>query len=45
VVDAKVFPDIRADDDGVAEYRTANPVGTANLFYFFDFHDRDSGRS
>jgi uncharacterized protein DUF1566 len=37
VVDAKVFPDIRADDDGAAEYWTTNPVGAANLFYFFDF--------
>jgi hypothetical protein len=37
VVDTKVFPDIRADGDGVAEYWTTNPVGMANLFYFFDF--------
>jgi hypothetical protein len=37
VVDAKVFPDIRADDDDVAEYWTTNTVGAANLFYFFDF--------
>ncbi len=32
MVDAKVFPDIRADDDGAAEYWTTNPVGAANLF-------------
>ena len=37
VVDTRVFPDIRADGDGAAEYWTTNPVGTANLFYFFDF--------
>ena len=37
VVDTKVFPDVRADGDGMAEYWTTNAVGTANLFYFFDF--------
>jgi hypothetical protein len=37
VVDTKVFPDIPADGDGMAEYWTTNPVGTAKLFYFFDF--------
>ena len=37
VVDASVFPDIREDEDGEADYWTTNPVGTANLYYFFDF--------
>jgi len=37
VVDTAVFPDIRADDDGTASYWTTNPVGAANLVYFFDF--------
>jgi hypothetical protein len=37
VVDASVFPDIRADDDGNAEYWTTNEVGAANLIYYFDF--------
>jgi hypothetical protein len=37
VVDKRVFPDIHPDEDGAAEYWTTNPVGTANLFYFFDF--------
>jgi hypothetical protein len=32
-----VFPDIRPDEDGAAEYWTTNPVGAVNLFYFFDF--------
>jgi hypothetical protein len=37
VVDKAVFPDISADEDGKAEYWTTNPVGAANLVYFFDF--------
>jgi Protein of unknown function (DUF1566) len=37
VVDTAVFPDIRADDDGTANYWTTNEVGAANLIYFFDF--------
>jgi hypothetical protein len=37
VVDVSVFPDIRPDDDGSAEYWTTNEVGAANLVYFFDF--------
>jgi len=37
VVDGNVFPDIRKDEDGEADYWTTNPVGMANLFYFFDF--------
>lgn len=37
VVDNAVFPDIRADEDGKAEYWTTNPVGAASLVYFFDF--------
>jgi hypothetical protein len=37
VVDAPVFPDIRASEEGTAEYWTTNPAGAANLFYFFDF--------
>ena len=37
VVDANVFPDIAKDEDGEADYWTTNPVGTANLYYFFDF--------
>jgi hypothetical protein len=37
VVDKAVFPDVRPDDDGSAEYWTTNPVGAANLIYFFDF--------
>jgi hypothetical protein len=37
VVDKAVFPDIRADEDGRAEYWTTNPVGAASLIYFFDF--------
>jgi hypothetical protein len=37
VVDPCVFPDIQKDEDGEANYWTTNPVGTANLYYFFDF--------
>ncbi len=37
VVDITVFPDIRKDEDGEADYWTTSPVGTTNLFYFFDF--------
>jgi uncharacterized protein DUF1566 len=37
VVDASVFPDIRPDDEGAAEYWTTNEVGVANLIYYFDF--------
>jgi hypothetical protein len=37
VVDLNVFPDIRKDEDGEADYWTTNPVGIANLFYYFDF--------
>jgi Protein of unknown function (DUF1566) len=37
VVDVSVFPDIRPDDEGAAEYWTTNEVGVANLIYFFDF--------
>jgi len=37
VVDVSVFPDIRPDDDGAAEYWTTNEVGVANLIYYFDF--------
>ena len=37
VVDVSVFPDIRRDEEGEADYWTTNPVGVANLFYFFDF--------
>ena len=37
VVDKTVFPDIRPDEDGAAEYWTTNAVGAAGLFYFFDF--------
>jgi hypothetical protein len=37
VVDPHVFPDIRKDEDGEADYWTTNPVGMAGLFYFFDF--------
>ena len=37
VVDVSVFPDIRPDADGSAEYWTTNEVGTANLIYYFDF--------
>ena len=37
VVDVNVFPDIRKDEDGEADYWTTNPVGMANLFYYFDF--------
>jgi hypothetical protein len=32
-----VFPDIAKDEDGEADYWTTNPVGMANLYYFFDF--------
>jgi hypothetical protein len=37
VVDVNVFPDIRKDEDGEADYWTTSPVGMANLYYFFDF--------
>lgn len=37
VVDPTVFPDIAKDEDGEADYWTTNPVGMANLYYFFDF--------
>jgi hypothetical protein len=37
VVDVSVFPDIRPDDDGSAEYWTTNEVGAADLIYYFDF--------
>ena len=37
VVDSSVFPDIQKDEGGEADYWTTNPVGTANLYYFFDF--------
>jgi hypothetical protein len=37
VADMSVFPDIRKDEDGAADYSTASPVGTAGLYYFFDF--------
>jgi hypothetical protein len=36
-VDVSVFPDIQKDEDGEADYWTTNPVGMANLYYFFDF--------
>lgn len=36
VVDTAVFPDIRSDEDGAANYWTTNPVGAAGLVYFFD---------
>jgi hypothetical protein len=37
VVDVSVFPDIRPDIEGAAEYWTTNEVGVANLIYYFDF--------
>jgi hypothetical protein len=37
VVDTAVFPDIRPNPEGSAEYWTTNAVGAANLVYFFDF--------
>jgi hypothetical protein len=37
VVDISVFPDIKKDEDGEADYWTTNPVGMADLYYFFDF--------
>jgi hypothetical protein len=37
VVDVSVFPDIQKNEDGEADYWTTNPVGMANLYYFFDF--------
>jgi hypothetical protein len=37
VVDKAVFPDIRPNAEGTAEYWTTNAVGAANLVYFFDF--------
>lgn len=36
-VDASVFPDIKKDENGEANYWTTNPVGIAGLYYFFDF--------
>ena len=44
VVDLNVFPDIRKDEDGEADYWTTNPVGIANLFYYFDFMSGRVGR-
>ena len=37
VVDVSVFPDIRPDVEGAAEYWTTNEVGVASLIYYFDF--------
>jgi hypothetical protein len=37
VVDISVFPDVKKDEDGEADYWTTNPVGMAGLYYFFDF--------
>jgi len=37
VADLRVFPDIQKDEDGEADYWTTNPVGMADLYYFFDF--------
>lgn len=37
VVDISVFPDIKKDEDGEADYWTTNPVGMVDLCYFFDF--------
>jgi hypothetical protein len=37
VVDVNVFPDIRKDENGEADYWTTSPVGAAGLYYFFDF--------
>jgi len=37
VVDGRVFPDIKPNEEGTAEYWTTNAVGAADLFYFFDF--------
>lgn len=42
VVDKTVFPDIAANAEGAAEYWTTNPVGAANLVYFFDFMTGDA---
>jgi hypothetical protein len=36
VVDQAVFPDIRPNDEGAAEFWTTN-LGVAELFYYFDF--------
>jgi Protein of unknown function (DUF1566) len=36
VVDISVFPDIKKDEDGQADYWTTNRVGMAGLYYFFD---------
>jgi hypothetical protein len=44
VVDIKVFPDIRSDEDGEDDYWTTNPVGVTNLFYCFDFMSGQRGR-
>lgn len=37
VVDVSVFPDLRKVGDSEADYWTTSPVGTADLYYFFDF--------
>jgi len=37
VIDTAVFPDISPDEDGAANYWTTNPLGAANLVYFFNF--------
>jgi hypothetical protein len=37
IVDKSVFPDIKRDEDGEADYWTTNPVGMADLYYFCDF--------
>ena len=44
VVDITVFPDIRKDEDGEADYWTTSPVGTTDLFHFFDFMSGRLGR-
>lgn len=37
VVDVSVFPDLRKVEHDEADYWTTSPVGTANLYWFFDF--------
>jgi Protein of unknown function (DUF1566) len=37
VVDVSVFPDVKPDSEGAADYWTTNEVGAANLVYYFDF--------
>lgn len=39
VVDQSIFPDIKADDEGHAKYWTTNAMGTAGLYWNFDFID------